>query len=166
MDKGGVVVAAKEEISHTVKILSNEIGRCVRCGNDTPGVTHMHGWMIGYLYDKSREHDIFQRDIENDFNIRRSTVTGMLKLMEKNGMITRTSVPYDARLKKIELTPCAIQMHEQIRKNLEIIEKQLRKNLSDEEIEQFLATANKIRENIREYSENCGKEHSKGKEDV
>ncbi len=33
--------------------------------------------------------EIFQKDIEAEFNIRRSTATGILKLMEKNGFINR-----------------------------------------------------------------------------
>ena len=65
--------------------------------------TGVHGWAIRYFYE-NRDKDIFQRDFEARFSIRRSTATNMLKLMEKNGLITRESVSYDARLKKIVLT--------------------------------------------------------------
>ena len=64
----------------------------------------MQGWIIGYLY-QNRDKEVFQRDIQEQFSIRRSTVTGILQLMEKNGLITRSSVERDARLKKLELTP-------------------------------------------------------------
>ena len=41
----------------------------------------MQGHVIAYLY-YCREKDIFQRDIEEAFNITRSSVTGIVKLME------------------------------------------------------------------------------------
>ena len=40
-------------------------------------VTMMHGWIIRYLYE-NREQDIFQKDIEEEFNIRRSSAAVML----------------------------------------------------------------------------------------
>ena len=48
-------------------------------------VTRKNGWIIGYLAD-NRDKDIFQKDIENKFSIRRSTVSGILQLMEKRVM--------------------------------------------------------------------------------
>ena len=68
----------------------------------------VHGWAIRYLYD-NREKEIFQKDIEKEFSIRRSTASNILKLMEKNGLIERISVPYDARLKKLTLTKKAVE---------------------------------------------------------
>ena len=66
-------------------------------------VTGMHGCIVGYL--KSREEeDVFQRDIEKKFSMRRSTASSILTLMEKNNLIGRVPVSYDARLKKIVLT--------------------------------------------------------------
>ncbi len=66
-------------------------------------VTGMHGCIVGYL--KSREEeDVFQRDIEKKFSMRRSTASSILALMEKNNLIERVPVSYDARLKKIVLT--------------------------------------------------------------
>ena len=35
---------------------------------------------------------MFQRDVEAEFNIRRSTATGILQLMEKNGFLLREPV--------------------------------------------------------------------------
>lgn len=42
---------------------------------------------------------IFQKDLETEFCIGRSTVTNILNLMEKKGFVRRESVSYDARLK-------------------------------------------------------------------
>ncbi len=63
--------------------------------NDTENLGK-HGWIIGFLAEHQNE-DIFQKDIETNFSIRRSTVSNMLKLMEQKGFITRESVSGDAR---------------------------------------------------------------------
>ena len=70
----------------------------------------MHCWIIGFV--EEREYiglDTFPKDIEKEFSINRSTTSEMLKLMCKNGMITREEVDYDARLKKIVLTEASRQ---------------------------------------------------------
>ena len=51
-------------------------------------VTIMNGWIIGYLYDH-QDQDTYQRDIEAEFSIARSTVTGIIQVMEKKGFIKR-----------------------------------------------------------------------------
>ena len=93
----------KRRIGHHIKSLDRIMHHRANKSatkNYIDSVTGTHGWVIRYLYD-NREKDIFQKDIEKTFGIRRSTVTVMLKTMEKNGLITRGSVPYDSRLKKI-----------------------------------------------------------------
>ncbi|MBQ1503926.1 MAG: MarR family transcriptional regulator [Oscillospiraceae bacterium] len=110
-------------------------------------LTGMQGWVVGYIYDH-RDRDIFQRDLESVFSVRRSTMTNMLKLLEKNGFITRESVEHDARLKKILLTPKAILNHEHVIANLKTTEEKLCEGLTQEEIETFLRIIRKIERNL------------------
>lgn len=49
----------------------------------------MQGWIIGYLYDH-KEEEIFQRDIEAEFYIARSTVTCLVKQMEQKGVYRKS----------------------------------------------------------------------------
>ena len=111
-------------------------------------LTGTHGWVIRYLY-KNRDNDIFQRDIEKTFGVRRSTITSMLQIMEKNGLITRGSVPYDSRLKKITPTEKALELHRQISSEIDTIEAELSAGLSEEEIACFIATIEKIKKNLQ-----------------
>ena len=48
----------------------------------------------------SNNGDVFQKDIESEFNLRPSTATGILKLMEKNGVIRRESISLRCQVKK------------------------------------------------------------------
>lgn len=109
--------------------------------------TAYHGRIIGYLFD-NRDKDIYQKDIENRFGIRRSTVTKVLQLMESNGLITRTSVISDARLKKLSLTEKAISMHERFRGEIDRFEEAISDGLTPEEIESFFSVTEKIYKNI------------------
>ena len=111
-------------------------------------VTVMHGWIIGYLY--ANEHrDIYQKDLESEFCISRSTVTNILKLMEKKGYIERISVEKDARLKKIILTDKARKIQRQNYIDIHnMVETQLKKGISEEDMEKFIQIIRKMKENL------------------
>ena len=78
-------------------LIFRKIGQIART-NGVEAVTPMHGWIMEYLY-RHAETPVFQRDIEREFSITRSTVTNILQLMERKGYIARQSVAQDARLK-------------------------------------------------------------------
>ncbi|MGN1319776.1 MAG: MarR family winged helix-turn-helix transcriptional regulator [Acutalibacteraceae bacterium] len=109
--------------------------------------TGVHGWAIRYFYENG-DTDVFQRDFEARFSIRRSTATNMLKLMEKNGIIYREPVPYDARLKKIVLTEKAIEIHKKATKNIEMLENTLKDGITEEELIVFYNVVDKIKNNL------------------
>lgn len=50
-----------------------------------------YGWVIIFLYE-NRGREVFQKDLETEYGIPRSTVTGIVKLMEQHGYIMRTGV--------------------------------------------------------------------------
>lgn len=112
----------------------------------------VNGWAIHYFYD-NREKEIFQRDFEQRFSIRRSTASNILKTMEQNGFIQRVSVKNDARLKQIILTDKAIKIHEEIMKDIERREAVLRKGFSDDEIEKFLGMIDRFVINLEEEND-------------
>ena len=98
-------------------------------------VTVMHGWILGFLYENA-DRDIFQKDIETEFSIARSTVTSIVKLMEKKGYICRESVEKDGHI------------HEQHIDDIDLLEERCKRNIAPEELEVFLAVAGKLKENL------------------
>ena len=110
-------------------------------------LTGTHGWALGYLH-RNRDRDIFQKDFEKEFDIRRSTASHILSLMEENGMITRESVPYDARLKKIVLTEKAMNIQEEVMQFFDKLEQEFERNITKEELEIFYSVLDKINYNI------------------
>ena len=109
--------------------------------------TGVHGWAIKYFYE-NRNKDIFQRDFEERFSIRRSTATNMLKLMEKNGLIVRKSVESDARLKKIILTDKAEDILKIIDEDIKRREKRMRENISKKDLEVFFSVCEVLIKNL------------------
>ncbi|MEA4890552.1 MAG: MarR family transcriptional regulator [Clostridiaceae bacterium] len=141
---------SRNHVGFEIRTLSNLIRRHVDNSQTIKyinNLTGMHGWIIGYLYDH-QNNDIFQRDFENEFSIRRSTATAILQLMEKKELITRSPVKYDARLKKIILTDKAIEIHEMVAKEIDQMEELLTRGISGEELGTFLKIIKKMKKNI------------------
>ena len=134
------------EISHCARILRRYIDtRTAKIHTDEMTATHARA--IGYFYH-NRDKDIFQKDFEKEFDIRRSTASNILSLMEKNGLIIRQSVSDDARLKKIVLTKKALEINKKIEDSFDKMEEDISFGISEEEMTAFLMTMDKIRKNI------------------
>lgn len=111
------------------------------------GLTEMQSRVIGFLF-MNREREIFQKDIEKEFSIRRATVSVLLQSMEVKKLIRRESVPRDARLKKVLLTPQAEEMAAMANRELRRFEEALREGISDEDLKTFFRVTEQIRSNI------------------
>ncbi len=146
-----------ETIGFRVRTLSVGIKRAVDASKARSGDEHCtgtHGWVIGYLYE-NRHKDVYQRDIEKQFSVRRSTMTEILKLMEKNGLVERVKDDSDGRLKKIKLTPLALEIHEKHERGIEDFEKLIREGITNTEMSLFFDIMDKISRNV----EKAEKEH-------
>lgn len=113
-----------------------------------PQATPMQGRIIKYLYKNAGRGDLFQRDLEQYFSIRRSTATGILNLMERDGLLRRESVGYDARLKKLVLTETAKECHRRVDGRITETERLIGRGLTEEELESFFTIMEKIRKNL------------------
>ena len=134
------------EINHCSRIIRRYMdSNAIKSHADE--LTGTHGWAIGYFY-RNRDKEIFQKDFEKEFDIRRSTASNILALMEKNGLITRQSVPGDGRLKKITLTEKAALLHSQIEAAFKKMEHDISRDISPEEMDAFFRTIDKIKNNI------------------
>ena len=145
----------RNDIGFKVRMLSNLIRRDVEKSRNEIGINlpkGINGWAISYFYENMGK-DIFQKDFESEFSIRRSTASSILKTMEQNGFVERISVPYDARLKKIVLTEKATEIHKAVIKDIEKREKRLRNGISQGEIDAFLNTLTKLTANMEDQND-------------
>lgn len=141
----------KNMLGMEIKAITNRMVRRLEgaawdIGEKTPSSAQKH--TIVYLYEHSAYGDLFQRDIEEFLSIQRPTATRMLNHMEANGLIKRESVEYDGRLKKITLTPKAINLYNNIFDEINRVEEYMTRGLTDKEKDDFLRIARKIRKNL------------------
>lgn len=87
-----------------VNILSNQLKRRFLVPDDGNELTMLQRHMLHFIIVGSMHQDIFQKDVEAEFQIRKSTATGILQLLEKKGFICRESVERDGRLKRVAPT--------------------------------------------------------------
>ena len=149
-DRKGDFMGRKKEVGHEIHVLSNMIGRKIdeeKRQRNMADVSPVQIWVVRYLHEHKGE-EICQRDLERDFNVTRSTVTGILQIMEKKGYILRVSVPTDARLKKILLTEKGEELYYKVRDHIHETETFLVKGMTEEEVEQLLFFLGKIKNNL------------------
>lgn len=142
----------KNPIPDKIRILNNLMKRNADSIMNPTGerVTMMHTWILFFTHRRSMLHiDTFQKDIEAEFSINRSTTSEMLKLMTKKGMIKRVPVDYDARLKKIVLTEQSLEFVKQSKNKMDQLDQLLVKGVSQEEQDMFIKTADKLIANIK-----------------
>lgn len=118
------------------------------------GLTSIQTRILGYLRNaQEEERSVFQRDIEEVFRIKRSSVTSVLQTLEKKGLILRESIPEDARMKKLVLTDKARQMQGCTYQKIGEMEEEMRSLFTKEEFRQFLDYMSRIDQKAMEVYE-------------
>ena len=130
--------------------LSNLIKRRMRAASESLGITDTQARVIQYISEESEKREVFQKDIEDTFCVRRSSVTQIIQLLERDGFIIRESVERDARLKKLVVTEKGYQIEKVMKKHIQDMEAELEGNISPQEKEMLINILYKIRKNIVE----------------
>ena len=143
----------EHRIGMEIRVLSKYMGRYL---DDIHGIDCMlsgpQGLILIYLCENDEEDK--QKDIEKYFNIRRSTATGLLNSLEKNGYITKEPVENDKRMKKIKATEHAYSTVEKIDNHVIQLEKIMLDGIDEKEVKQFRNTISKMTLNLVKESKN------------
>ena len=94
------------------------------------------------------DREIYQKDIEEELNMRSASVSTLLKKMEAQDFIRRERVSYDDRLKKILPTSHTVEMKEQVERHIALLEKRLTAGIGEEELRIFSDVLKKMQENM------------------
>ncbi|WP_245249459.1 MarR family winged helix-turn-helix transcriptional regulator [Vagococcus allomyrinae] len=149
------------KIGKAIKALSNEITRYVSShinSDNKEQYTMIQFLFMDYIGRYSSTTSVFQKDLESEFNIRRSTATGILQVLEKNNLIDRQTSKQDARLKKIILTAEGQVVFKDRRRELDAIDQHLIKGVSSQDLKTFYSVVDQIYLNI-----GCGEEKTTNK---
>lgn len=108
-----------------------------------------NGWVLGFLSEHENE-DIYQRDLEKELGVCRSGVSKTVAALEKEGLIERSRVASDDRLKKIVLTESGRAITDLIRENCRQLEETLTRGFSPEEFAQLQEYLDRMQHNLTE----------------
>lgn len=126
--------------------LSNKLRRKIDMLSSRKEFSGSQGRTLHFLL--AQTDDVFQKDIEEEYGIRPSTATELLKQMGKNGLIIRKPADYDNRLKKIELTDKALIYKKQVIEDLTELEEKLTKGIPEEKLDVFFEVIEKMMDNL------------------
>lgn len=111
-------------------------------------ISAANGYILVYLYE-NKQNDVFQRDLEEYFNITRSTASKVLSLMETKGLIRRGGVDGDARLKKLVITKEGEMMLEALSDSRKQMEDKLTDGFSEDELDRLHDYLRRMKENMK-----------------
>ena len=117
-----------------INMISHQMKRQSCFPEKESGLTNMQRLVLHYILFQAPLGDIYQKDIEKAFQIRRSSATGILQLLEKNGFIYPETVEWDARLKKLLPTQKALELKEQIIAHIQYMEALLRRGIPEADL--------------------------------
>ncbi|MBQ4610417.1 MAG: MarR family transcriptional regulator [Clostridia bacterium] len=128
-----------------IKAVSNVIRRRIEGINieEKFGLTGAECAIMGYLFE-NMEGPLYQKDVEEEFHIRRSSATRTLQAMEKKGIILRQGEPHDGRLKRLVLTERAMEIGRDVGDMIAEAEQRLLRGISDRELNAFLDMCERI----------------------
>lgn len=138
----------KKDVGKYLQMLSRQIKRRMDKSVSEYEITGKQVSILLYIYEESKKRDVYAKDIEVAFDMRRASVTGILQLMEKNGIIKREENNQDARLKKLILTTKAKEVRNKLKKEIIQVEKILTKDISKKDLETFITIMQKMSFNL------------------
>ena len=141
----------ERKVAFEIKRLDNLINRKILKylkKENIKNISHVQAEILRYLY-VNRDNTIYQSDIEKEADIRRSTVSGILKTMEKNGLIKRIDSKKDTRKKEVTLTNLGVKRHNEMNIKVKKFEKELLNGISLEEKKVFFKVIDKLADNLK-----------------
>lgn len=140
----------KGDVGRYIHILSRQVKRKIDEAVSSYNVTAVQCSFIRFIFEKNKKGNVYAKDIESRFNMRRATVAEILSLMEKNGLIVRKSLSEDARLKEITLTSKSLEIKNSIEKEIKKVEQEIKKGITEEELQNFITILERMSKNLED----------------
>ena len=148
----------EENLLYQIKNLETKIIRLFLtekenlCTKMTPTPTQFQ--IMEYMLNQGKDV-VYQKELENVLGLRRATISGVLKTMEKNHFIKRMTDEDDTQVKRVVLESNAKKVLLKQKEKMKNIEKLLTKNISIKEQNEFIRILKKMQKNIERSNEKC-----------
>lgn len=139
---------AIENLGLEVRILGNLIyNRANQVSMKTDNLSLHQCWILRFLIENAGK-EIYQKDIEQLFSIKRSTANQMLRTLEMRGYIQRIISSEDTRKNILEVTDTGKAAYQTLAQDLYQVMQKLHGDIPQEELLQFQKTLRKLWRNI------------------
>lgn len=135
-----------DSAAHSINKLSNQLRRKIDASSSAKELSGAQGRVLHFLL--AQKEDIFQKDIEEEFSLRAPTATELLKKMERSGLIYREPLASDARRKRIIVSEKALQFQEMVMEDIDALERELTKGISEEDLKTFFKVMDQMMNNL------------------
>lgn len=125
-----------EDFGFLFQVISRQIFRYFSSAGRELGISSIEVNIL-YFFFENRGKKIYQKDIENAFNIRSSTATVNINLMVKKNLIRRETDPFDQRKKILIPTDKAYSLENELRSYNDQLEKIIKTDMTAEEQDQL-----------------------------
>ncbi len=140
----------KEElVTYQIHYISRIIKRHIDQATVKYGLTAEQGRIILYLHQHNNDV-VHLTDLESSFNLRKSTLTSTVNILEKNGYVIRTVENNDLRQKRIVLTPLGEEKVQLLLNTFKLENDNAIKKLTNEESKELSRLLNKVLDSINE----------------
>ena len=120
--------------------------------HDIDELSGENGRVLGFIYHNKEK--VYQKDIEKEFGITRSTASNTISLLEKKGFLKRNNSEEDQRLKSLVLTEKGINHVKIVSYELSKFDKEIEDNFTDDELNQFISYLEKLEKILDERKKN------------
>ena len=125
-----------------INIISNKLKRSADENLVVENVTIEQIMIMKMISERGGK--VRQKEIENEFSVRRSTVTSAMQVLEKKGFILRESDPNDSRAKIVTLTESGKEKNFKLFSFIKTRDEKILSVLTDTEKETLTAILTKL----------------------
>lgn len=138
----------EQEFSKTLKDLNLQLFKVIGKRHKKLGVNLTPIWGTIILTISNSKEALCQKHLETFVSCNKSTLSSILDTMEKKDLIERIPDASDTRKKVIVLTENSKKLVKRIKEEKAAIDKEMLQGISDEELDAFQKTLNKMFENL------------------
>ncbi len=138
------------ETGMIINKISHRLRRRSQAVQESIGISEAQGRILNYILAEGSRRNVYQKDIEEEFDLRPPTASSILRNLEKQEMISRVPDETDGRLKKLIFTEKADKIRLALEEEIVETERRLLDGITDEEQKMFLRLAEKMFHNLEE----------------
>ena len=141
----------KEHVGLLLKFINGRVNTKINKNLSEFNLTGVQHEILCFIDRNEHERDVFQKDIEKCLKLTNPTVTGIVKRLEEKEMIARCPSSTDARYKCLHVTEKGRDVIcKSFKFGADNIEKQLVKDLSDDEVKMLKDLLYRVLKNMEE----------------